>query len=182
MDIHLHYLKRSLQQHGAVQPQAWTRIVEFLQIEELAPGDSLLRDRFAISFLGVGLLKEYAIVNRKRPRIVHFLSSGNFFYHSRHHAKRYVKAITPAIVYNIEATSLQLLGSEFKELNAIYAAICEIYDDQLANRGVLLEASHSVRIANFKTEFASALPYLKKKDIAQYLSISYNYLIESWNH
>lgn len=177
----LYFLKTTLQNHGAVRPEAWEMISTLLHVDELAVGESMQRTHFGISFLAEGLLKEYAIFGRKQPRIVNYLQHGQFFYHSRHHAKRYVKAIVPCIIYSLSASELELLAANFKELRPIYDQFCELYDDQLASRSALLEMSNSLRINHFKMQYAPILPYLKKKDIAQYLSISYNYLVETWN-
>lgn len=180
MKNHYSRLKLKLQTNGALQPAAWEMIQSQIHVDLLAIGDGLVRDNNGISFLAEGVLKEYDVVRRKQPHIVHFLMQGDFFYHSTHHCKRYVKAITPSVVYSLNQHQLQLLPAVFKELRPIYDKVCENYDEQLTQRSRLLEMVFTERIQYFKSSFAVILPYLKKKDIAQYLSISYNYLIETW--
>lgn len=173
-------LKTKLQSFGALRPEAWERIVQLCQQTNVKTGESLLRKQGTLAYIADGLLKEYDAQNRTQPSIINFNGSNQSLITRKHNQSHYLKATIPTLVYYWDFEDLQKLYQEFKELKAIYDALIAEYDELLLFRMQLLELPVQKRIDTFRLIFKPMLPYLKKKDIANYLHISYAYLVDNW--
>ena len=180
MDEFLHFLKKEIQLRGALRPEAWDVMVSLLRIDELKAGESVVRKSGSISFITTGLLKEYDVIQGRKPKLINFMSTGEFFYSNTYKRGQYLKANHKSQVISLDFDALLALYSKFPELKAIYDLLCYGYDEQLSFRHSLMELSAAERIASAKNRYRSVFPYLKKKDIANYLHISYNYLLSTW--
>ena len=179
MQLH-HKLKTKLQSFGALRPEAWERIVLLCQQTTLHAGDIFLRKEGTLAYLAEGILKEYNPQHRKKPAIINFIITEQCFITRKHNQVHYLKACNPALIYYWDLTALKLLYQEFEELKKIYDYLCREYDDGIALRGFLQELTVQARIIYFQHHYTPIIPFLKKKDIANYLHISYNNLLSKW--
>lgn len=177
---HLLPLKTKLQNFGALRPEAWERIVQLCQQTQLKTGESLIRKQGTLAYIAQGLLKEYDAQNRTQPAIINFNGPNQSIITRKHNQNHYLKAANPSLVYYWDFEDLQKLYQEFKELKSIYDALIAEYDELLLFRMQLLELPVQKRIDTFRLIFKPMLPYLKKKDMANYLHISYAYLVDNW--
>lgn len=177
----LYTLKTKLQNFGALRPEAWEAIVVAKQEIKLKPEESLIRKEGTLAYVVEGLLKEYNPQNRSKPAIVNFISSQQNIITRKHNQTHYLKAIRPSIVYAWDFEQLQQLYQAFKELKPIYDSFCAEYELSLQFRMQLLEISPQERVTTSKLVFHNLLPYLKKKDLANYLHLNYTHLLRYWN-
>lgn len=177
---HLISFKIKLQNFGALRPEAWDRIIQNSELIELNTGESFNRKEGTIAYLYKGLLKEYNPQHRKKPSIINFISNNQFLITRKHNQVHYLKACMPTHILYWEWESQQLLYKEFEELKKIYDYICTEYDDGIAWRSFLLELPVKDRIFYFRNTYKRLIPYLKKKDVSNYLHISYNHLLNNW--
>lgn len=179
MEPNLH-LKISLQAHGALRPEAWLQIQELMQTTKLSPGENLIRTEGNLTFIDQGILKEYDPAQRSRPAIISFHSSGQTIITRRHSQSHFIKAISAATLFQWDQSALDQLHHSYPELKNIYLALCASYDLNLSKRSILLETHPRERIQLFRAHHSQIIPYLKKKDIANYLHLNYTYLIDKW--
>lgn len=178
--IEIQALKTKLQSFGALRPEAWERIVQLCQQTELKTGESLIRTEGTFAFIAEGILKEYNPQHRKKPAIINFIVTNQCLVTRKHNQAHYLKACVPTLVYYWDLTTLKLLYQEFEELKKIYDLFCQEYDDGIALRSFILELPVKDRIIYFQNTYQTIIPFLKKKDIANYIHISYNHLLYNW--
>ncbi|RYD97280.1 MAG: Crp/Fnr family transcriptional regulator [Sphingobacteriales bacterium] len=181
MENELHLFKIKLQALGALRPEAWGAILALKQELALAPNESFVRREGSLALVALGVLKEYDIQCRSKPAIVNFIGENQCFITSVHQQNHYLEACTPCQLYYWNEQALQQLYQEFAELKLIYNQLCAQYDAQLWHRMRLLEMPVQERLDTFRATFTNVLPYLKKKDIANYLHLNYTHLVKSWN-
>lgn len=174
-------LKTTLQTHGALRPEAWQDIQQNMQTISLGAGDSLPRTEGSFSFLAQGILKEYDPEQRSRPAIINFLAQGQCFTTRRHNQRHYLKAIQPSTINQWNRDALHQLHQSYPELKNSYDALCAGYDLTIARRAIFLELPPRQRLPAFREPNRPIIAYLKKKDIANYLNLSYSYLLHIWN-
>lgn len=174
-------LKTTLQSQGALRPEAWQDIQLFMQTIELKAGERLVRSEGDLAYLQAGILKEYDPEQRKRPAIIAFIKAGDFFHTRLHSQRRYLKALLPSTVNQWNSSTLGQLQQSYPELKNIYDALCAGYEKEIAKRNILLELPPRQRLPAFREPNRPIIAYLKKKDIANYLSLSYSYLLHTWN-
>lgn len=180
MEPNLH-LKISLQAHGALRPEAWLQIQQLMQTTQLSPGENLIRTEGTLTFIDKGILKEYDPAQRSRPAIISFHSNGQTIITRRHNQSHFIKAISAATIFHWDQSALDQLHHSYPELKNIYLALCASYDQHISSRWILLELPPRNRIQLFRAHYPQLIPYLKKKDIANYLHLNYTYLIDKWN-
>ncbi|RZM21182.1 MAG: hypothetical protein EOO88_34065 [Pedobacter sp.] len=178
--LHLIDFKSKLQSFGALRPEAWEKIVLLCQRATLHAGDSFLRKEGSLAYVAEGILKEYNPQHRKKPAIINFIMAEQCLITRKHNQVHYLKACIPTLVFYWDLPPLNLLNQEFEELKKIYDYLCREYDDSIALRGFLLELTVQDRITYFQNHYTAIIPYLKKKDVAHYLHISYNHLLYNW--
>ena len=152
-----------------------------MQTIQLSPGENLIRTEGALAFIDQGILKEYDPTQRSRPAIISFHSNGQTIITRRHSQSHFIKAISAATIFQWEQAALDQLHYNYPELKNIYLALCASYDQHISKRSILLELPPRTRIQLFKAHHQLITPYLKKKDIANYLHLNYTYLIDKWN-
>ncbi len=173
--------KPLLQSLGALRPEAWERIVVLCQQKRLTTSESFIRKQGTLAFIAEGLLKEYDAQNRSHPAILNFIGINQTLITRMHNQNHYLKAAMPSIVYYWDVEDLQQLYEEFKELKSIYDSLIAEYDEGLHFRMHLLELPVQERIAKFSLAFKPMIPYLKKKDVANYLHLSYSFFVNQSN-
>jgi len=179
--LHLAELKTKLQSFGALRPEAWERILQLCQQTEVKTGESLIRKQGTLAYIAQGLLKEYNAQHRTQPAIINFNGPKQSIITRKHNQSHYLKAANPSLVYYWDFEDLQKLYQEFKELKAIYDALIAEYDELLLFRMHLLELPVQKRIDTFRLIFKPMLPYLKKKDMANYLHLNYSFFVNQTN-
>ncbi|WP_293298620.1 hypothetical protein [Pedobacter sp. UBA4863] len=175
-------LKHKLQRLGPLRPEAWDMICSLAKRIEVKLQRNVLRKTGSIAYLSEGLLKEYDQHERELPAIINFINQYQFFVTCKHYQHRYLEACMPCVVYQWNFDDLQKLYQRFNELRPVYEALCAEYEAGALLRMRLLEMPAQERIDAFRVFFRPSLPYLKKKDMANYLSINYSYLIDIWNY
>lgn len=181
MQTLLFSLKLLLQLHGALRPEAWEMICELSKVSELKSGESFVRREGCFAYVAAGILKEYDAQQRPSPSIINFLGAKNCFVTRKQNQAHYLKTCMASVVYYWDYEALESLYQEFRELKPIYDGLCAVYDGQIHLRMRLLELSVLERIAAFKVVFKEVLPYLKKKDMANYLHLHYTHFLRHWN-
>lgn len=174
-------LKLKLQGLGALRPEAWESIVELSQQFQISTTENLVRRTGSLVYVAEGLLKEYDHYERERPVIVNFIGQYQCFFTRKHHQHRYLEACMPCVVYQWDFDDLQKLYQHFNELRPVYEMLCAEYEHGVTFRMRLLEMPVKERIKTFKFEYKMVLPFLKKKDIANYLHLHYTHFLRHWN-
>jgi len=174
-------LKLKLQRLGPLRPEAWDMICSLAQRSEVKLQRNVLTKNGSLAYLSEGLLKEYDQHERELPAIVNFISQYQCFVTRKHHQHRYLEACMPCVIYQWNFDDLQNLYQHFNELKTIYEMLCAEYEDGVMLRMRLLEMPVKERIETFKCEFKAVLPFLKKKDIANYLHLHYTHFLRHWN-
>jgi hypothetical protein len=182
MELYLNELKTKIQGFGAVRPEAWESIVEYARTIHLKAQQSFQRKPGTFAYVAEGLLKEYDVQNRLTPSIINFISSGQCLITRKYNQRNYLKAGLPTFVYYWDFDELQKLYQEFKELKTIYDELCAIYDEQTTFRQQVLEEHHAAaRVMLFRMKYKTLLPFLKKKDMASYVQMTYNHFLKAYN-
>lgn len=175
---HLQALKSKLANFGAIRPQAWEKILAHLKETELKANESFNSEIGSVAYVAEGLLKEYDAQMRKNPSIVNFISAGNFLITTKYNQLRYTKVIGSAKLVHVNFEVLIPLFLEYNELKSIYDGVNSNYEDGIAFKQMILEENVSgIRIQLFINKYRTILPLLKKKDIANYTHIDYEYFI-----
>ncbi|MBC7616974.1 MAG: hypothetical protein H7202_12985 [Pedobacter sp.] len=177
-DPYLQDLKLNLANYGAIRPQAWIKILAHLKEAELKVDESFYREINSIVYVTSGLIKEYDAQLRKKPSIVNFISAGNFLITNKYNQSKYIKAIGSARLVHINFEAIISLFLEYNELKSIYDGVIGNYENGIAFRQLVLEENAAAtRIQLFIKKYRTILPFLKKKDIANYIHIEYEYFI-----
>lgn len=177
-DSHLQALKSKLANFGAIRPQAWIKILDNLKETELKMNESFTREIGSVAYVADGLLKEYNAQLRKKPSIINFICAGNFLITTKYNQSKYTKAIGSAKLVHVNLEILISLFLKYNELKAIYDGVSSNYEDGIAFKQLILEENLSAtRIQMFIKKYRTILPLLKKKDIANYTHIEYEYFI-----
>ncbi|MEJ5994389.1 hypothetical protein WG904_08165 [Pedobacter sp. Du54] len=177
-DSHLSSLKLKLASYGAIRQQAWTKILSHLLETELKTDESFDRKINAIVYVTNGLIKEYETQQRKKPSIVNFINTGNFIITTKHNQTKYLKAIDTTKLIYLDFEALVSLFITYNELKSVYDGVLANYEDGIAFRQLVLEENvASARIKLFIDKHRTILPSLKKKDIANYIHVDYDYFI-----
>ncbi len=167
-----------LASYGAIRPQAWAKILSNLRETELKTDESFKREIGSIVYVVDGLLKEYDPQERRKPSIINFISAGNFLTTTKCNQNRYMKAVVPTQLAYLDFDVLISLFLKYNELKAVYDGIWGNYEHGIAFRQLVLEENAAAaRIKLFISKYRSILPSLKKKDIANYIHIEYDYFI-----
>lgn len=174
-------LKLKLQSLGALRPEAWERICELMQFVELKTGQNFIRKEGSLAYVAEGLLKECVAQQRQTPAVISFIAGNLGLITRKHNEHHHLEACVESIIYYWDFEALESLYREFRELKVIYHGICAEYDALVLLRMRLLEMSVVERIEVFRYEFREVLPYLKKKDIANYLHLHYTHFLRNWN-
>ncbi|MGF1924967.1 MAG: hypothetical protein ACQUHE_12375, partial [Bacteroidia bacterium] len=136
----------------------------------------------SLAFVAEGLLKECDPHQRKTPSIINFISANSFILNTKHNQSKYLKAIRPTKIVFLDFDQLIILFSKYQELRAIYENASADYEDGIAFREFILEEkSVAERIHLFNTNYRHILSNLRKKDIANYLNVDYDYFIRLYN-
>lgn len=173
-------LKLKLQSLGALRPEAWAMILDLLQATKLKANESFIRKEGTLAYITEGLLKEYDSQNRSKPSIINFISINETLLTRKSNQNHYLKAVNPTIILFWDFEHQKLLYREFEELKKTYDHLCAQYDEGTARRSFLLELPVKDRIPYFKNNFKQIIPYLKKKDIANYLHLDYDYFVRTY--
>ena len=171
-------LKLNLANYGAIRPQAWAKILVHLKEAELKVDESFDREINSIAYVTSGLIKEYDAQLRKKPSIINFISAGNFLITNKYNHSKYIKAIGSATLIHINFEAMISLFLKYNELKSIYDGVIGNYENGIAFRQLILEENAAAkRIHLFIKKYRAILPFLKKKDIANYIHIEYEYFI-----
>ena len=148
----------------------------------LKNNESFIRTVGTLAFVSNGLLKEYDAENRKSPSIINFVNTGDFLITRKHNRHHYLKTCSPSLIYSWDFEQLQEIYTAFGELKPVYDLLCESYDQSLSHRPRLLEEKVAgERIRSFIKLKREILWQLKKKDIANYLNLSYIGFVRNYN-
>jgi len=175
-------LKTKLQGFGALRPEAWEMIVQLCQQTQLKTNESFIREPGALAYVTNGLLKEYDSQHRKNPSIINFIGSNQSLITRKHNQNHYLSAFIPTLVLHWNYDSLALLYEEFPELKTLYDHLVASYDSQTAFKMLLLEQPTIIqKIQIFVKQHSDILPLLKKRDIARYMNVDYEYFIRHYS-
>lgn len=178
----LHELKLKLASYGALRPEAWTKIVQSLANTDLKTDESFNRKVGSIAYVAKGVLKEYDAYRRKKPSIVNFIGPNNFILTTKHTESKFLKAVCPTKLVYLDFDILFLLFLDYGELKPIYDGVSAEYEDGISFRQLLLEETFAAKIQLFIVKYRPILSYLKRKDIANYLHVDYNYFIRNFSN
>lgn len=174
-------LKARLQQFGALRPQAWEKILISSKLTYLKQGETFIRRHGSLAIILAGLIKEHDPTERRTPSIINFLDDLQALSTGRYNQPNFLKACQPTLLIYWDWEALQPLYRNYPELKTIYEGILEQYEQRIALRMRLLELPVTERLDTFRSIFRKLLPYLKKKDIANYLHLNYSHFIRIWN-
>ena len=171
-------LKLKLASYGPIRPEVWPKILPRLTETDLKINENFIREIGSVVYVVDGLLKEYDAHQRKNPSIINFISAGNFLVTSRHNQFKYIKAICPTKLLHLNFDAMISLFLKNNELYSIYNGITADYEDGIAFRQLVLEESTTAtKIQLFIKKYRPILSRLKKKDIANYIHVDYEYFI-----
>jgi len=184
MEIH-HYLKalkHKIQRHGALRDEAWLLICSSMQHQVLQPNERFIQKDNQLAYVASGLFKEYSAYERTRPSIINLIPADSCFITRRHSQQDYLKAATTSLTFSWNFESLMAIYRDYRELKPVYEIFCSEYNTGLAYRSLILETPEvAQRIRYLKAEYGSLIPYLKKKEMANYLHLNYNHFIKVFN-
>lgn len=173
-----HHLKFKLAEYLNPDPVIWEKLRHAVQITILYSGEYVMYEPGSIVFIAEGLLKEYDARQRRRPVIINFLNAGNFVIAARYHQHRYLKAVLPVTLVTLGFDEAIALYIKHHELLPLYRAVAANYEGGTLFRYALLEERFTEkRIRLFINRYRAILPFLKKKDMASYLHIEYDYFV-----
>lgn len=175
-------LKLKLQQLGPLRPHAWAMISQSCKQTHLKTDESFIRTTGTLAYISTGLLKEYDAQYRKSPSIINFIGHNKFLITRKHNQQHYLKACTPTLIYHWDFETLQHIYHKFAELKPTYDLLCGSYDESVGIRQLLLEERDAnKKIALFIKLYPNVFHLLKKKDIANYLHLGYDYFVRNYS-
>jgi len=173
---------QAIEREVPLPKQMLERIPYWVLFHRLDPGEQLAEPFSGMVFIASGLLKAYVVHGQHQPVIVRFIPSGRFTVLVPDHLPQVLRAVLP--------TSLLLVGFQAMldayhlqpELLSLYRmAIQQNMSDIQFRYRLLEERFAEQRIRLFLSRHAGILPYLKKKDIANYLHLDYNYFVRLYS-
>jgi len=181
MVARLQTLKTKLHSFGALSPEAWKAIVAAISLCSLKPNEYFPHKNNCLGYVAEGILATYDMEGRSIPAIVNFTSPQQSFISRHSNQGIYLKTCSAVLVFYWSYDELKKLYRQFNELKHIYDAFTIEYEQRIFLRMRFLELSVAERINKFREKFRPILPYLKKKDIANYLHLNYSHFVKVWN-
>lgn len=169
-------LQQQLQQLGPLTAAAWESILEKASEKPFAANRPIPLPSNGIIYIKEGLLKQYARTGRVHPSINRFLTAGNHLFVPFNTEPIYVKTILNSALWYWTEENIRFLLHQHPELYSIDRKLRDAYEQQLDIRLQILASSGPSKMALFQEHFPGIRPYIKAKDLANYLSIHPNYL------
>lgn len=171
-------LKIKLNSLSALKPETWKMIDEHLLTINLLPDQIYHREVNSLIFVKEGLIQEYDWQHRNHGALVGFFQSESFICTNSFRKSKLLQASVFSKIIYLSSSFCTKLTDEFPEFQSILNEIQQLYEVNLAYRMLILEKSNaSTRIEIFVEKFREILPLLRKKDIANYLAVEYDYFI-----
>lgn len=181
-DDYIHQLKTKLQSLGPLRPEAWLLILAEMKQKTVKVDESFNRSAGQLAYLASGLLKEYAANDRDRPSIINFIPENAPLISNKFNQRHYLKACATCLIFYWNQDSLWVIYQQYAELKPVYEALCYEYDSAVAFRNRLLEIHETeARISLLLHHFPEVVKLVKKKDMANYVHVSYPHFVKVFN-
>ncbi|WP_316801451.1 hypothetical protein [Pedobacter frigidisoli] len=175
-------LKTCLDAIGLNSLVAWQALAAACVTVKLKTGENFICQAGTVAFIIEGIIKEYDSSLRTKPAIVNLLTANEYvvtFVGSNHH---FYRASCPSTLVYIDNTRQWQLFDQFNELQSLYFNIEDLHFQSRQRRTQLLEFNTArERIKAFIRKNRSILPFLRKKDIANYLCLEYNLFVRHYS-
>ncbi|RZK48492.1 MAG: hypothetical protein EOO99_10175 [Pedobacter sp.] len=174
-------LKFTLQQYGALSPEAWQQILSLSKQVKLLKDQNLKLHDGQLSYIQTGILKEQDFHERQTPTILNFHYQNQFLITRKFQLNHQFTAINTSTIIYWDISDLLVLYFEFKELSTLYNNLYAQFDKHSHFRSLLIEMNYKERIQEFKQHYAPIIPYLKRKEMANFLHLNYFNFLKYWN-
>lgn len=151
-----------------------------IKIVRVKPEKHFVREVGNIFYVADGLMKECDLQARSEASIINFLGNGQCSFCFTNTQRLFVAAILPSTLFSLDLMELYELHQAYTELAHIYRFLRFEYHERLLLRIQLLEMVPRKRIIQFCDSHRLLLPYLKKKDMANYLHLDYDYFVRTY--
>jgi len=168
-------LREQLRQLGPLREEAWRQIEAQAVQRDYAADRPIALPSAGVIYVEEGLLKQYQRSKRIKPCINRFIVTGNYIFTPFAPDSIYIKTILACKLWYWEGEAVCTLLLQYPELYALYQQLRDRYDALLDIRMRILESKHTQKLALFQEHFQEIRPYLRAKDVANYIGVHPNY-------
>lgn len=172
-------LKEQLRALGALSTETWQALSEVALERQYGNARAVQLDGGSMLYVAKGLLKQYARAERTQPSIVRFIKDGQVLFVPYDYNPIYVKTIARSVLYYWDEFSLRQTINKHPELLKQYMALRDIQEQALDYKILLLEEEVRNKLTLFNKHQGDLWPYIKNKDLANFLHISESTLSRS---
>ncbi|MBL1407227.1 cyclic nucleotide-binding domain-containing protein [Sphingobacterium faecale] len=173
MDIFVLQLRRLLLDYAQDDLYAeWNALYSALTPIHCAAGQRLVSNRGDICFLAKGVL-----LKTQLETITRIIQADQLIFVPLQSNAIYFHALVPCQLLVLSREELYRIIEVFPRVVRVYDSLLDVWHVQSNERLLLLEMKQkSARIALFKQLHKEACPYMARKDIANYIAVSEEYL------
>ncbi|GAA4777986.1 hypothetical protein GCM10023231_00540 [Olivibacter ginsenosidimutans] len=169
-------LKELLLRLGSLREEAWQELTMRVQQRIYKPYKSIILPPTGVIYVQEGLLKQYQRSEREAAAITRFITTNQHIFIPTQPDNLYIKTILESTLWYWEGEAVHSLLLCYPELYALYQQLRDRYDALLDIRMRILESKHIQKLQLFQEHFHKIRPYLRAKDIANYIGVHPNYI------
>jgi len=171
MPLSLTALEIWLRTFGPLRPEAWEGIVGAVVKRVYGMGKAVALAPGGMIYVGEGLLKQYARAGRTQPDIIRFLQAGEVLLVPYEADNSYVKTLERSVLYYWDEYALRQIMIAYPELLKIYMKLRDRQEMLLDLKIRLMGEELRNKLPLFDRYYPNLRPFLKNKDLANYLQV-----------
>jgi len=168
-------LKELLERLSSLREEAWKQLTARAMQRHYKAHKSIALPPNGVIYVEAGLLKQYERTAREAAAINRFLTTGQHIFIPAQPDNSYIKTIIESKLWYWEEEVVHGLLIAYPELYRLYQLLRYRYDALLDIRIRILESKHTQKLDLFHQHFHEIRPYLRIKDVANYIGVHPNY-------
>ncbi|MEH6306176.1 hypothetical protein RYH73_11015 [Olivibacter sp. CPCC 100613] len=175
----LNPFQEELKQLGALSNEAWQALTEIVLERRYGNARAVQLDGGSMLYIGEGFIKQYARAERTQPSIVRFITRGQVLFVPYDYHSIYVKTIERSVLYYWDEYTLRQVITAHPQLLKLYMTLRDMQEQALDHKILLLEEEVRHKLILFNKYQGDLWPYVKNKDLANFLHVSESTLSRS---
>lgn len=181
MSFTLTALEMLLRNFSPLRPEAWGAICAATTQRVYSGAKAVHLEAGGMVYVEEGLLKQYARAERTQPGIIRFLQAGEVLFVPYEVNSIYIKTIQRSTLYYWNEHTLRQLIACYPEVLKIYMRLRDLQEDAFGFKVLLLEQEVKAKLLLFDQHYPKLRPFIKNKDLANFLCVSESTLSRSKN-
>jgi len=169
-------LKELLERLGSLRDETWQQLTARATQRHYKAHRSIFLPPNGVIYVEGGVLKQYERTAREAAAINRFLTVGQHIFIPAQPDNSYIKTIIESKLWYWDEEAVHGLLLTYPELYRLYQLLRYRYDALLDIRMRILESKHTQKLDLFHQHFHEIRPYLRIKDVANYIGVHPNYV------